>query len=411
MNLSILIAKKITVYEKKSFSLFISRIAILAIALSVSVMIIGSAITRGYQEHISQKFYDCWGHLNITNFSPDPSNMMSAEKILYDTNLVKQVKNTAHVTGVQPYSLQSCILKTNDGIEGIVLKGLNDASSFKTVEQFLVEGKPITFRKDSFSNEVVVSKTMATRFNLKLNDRIILYFFSGLNDAPRVRKVSIVGIFNTGLEEYDKSFSLCDYRFINHLNKDSNNLIQGYEITLDDIKNSPQVEKEIFTNYLESPLEIYSLEKRFGNVFSWLEMMKMNEKIIIIIMMIIALINMISALLILILERTPMIGILKSLGMSNLKIQLIFLYSSFYIIGIGLFLGTSLGIGLCLLQQKFGFLRLDEATYFVNKIPIALHLENILFILFSTVIICFSILIFPSLIIRNVSPTKAINFK
>jgi lipoprotein-releasing system permease protein len=411
MNLSILIAKKITVYEKKSFSLFISRIAILAIALSVSVMIIGSAITRGYQEHISQKFYDCWGHLNITNFSPDPSNMMSAEKILYDTNLVKQVKNTAHVTGVQPYSLQSCILKTNDGIEGIVLKGLNDTSSFKTVEQFLVEGKPITFRKDSFSNEIVVSKTMATRFNLKLNDRIILYFFSGLNDAPRARKVLIVGIFNTGLEEYDKSFSLCDYRFINHLNKDSNNLIQGYEITLDDIKNSRQVEKEIFTNYLQSPLEIYSLEKRFGNVFSWLEMMKMNEKIIIIIMMIIALINMISALLILILERTPMIGILKSLGMSNLKIQLIFLYSSFYIIGIGLFLGTSLGIGLCLLQQKFGLLRLDEATYFVNKIPIALHLENILFILFSTVIICFSILIFPSLIIRNVSPTKAINFK
>ena len=297
------------------------------------------------------------------------------------------------------------------GIEGIVLKGLNDASSFKTVEQFLVEGKPITFRKDSFSNEIVVSKTMATRFNLKLNDRIILYFFSGLNDAPRARKVSIVGIFNTGLEEYDKSFSLCDYRFINHLNKDSNNLIQGYEITLDDIKNSPQVEKEIFTNYLESPLEIYSLEKRFGNVFSWLEMMKMNEKIIIIIMMIIALINMISALLILILERTPMIGILKSLGMSNLKIQLIFLYSSFYIIGIGLFLGTTLGVGLCLIQQKFGFIKLDEATYFVNKIPIALHLENILFILFSTVIICFSILIFPSMIIRNVSPTKAINFK
>jgi lipoprotein-releasing system permease protein len=139
--------------------------------------------------------------------------------------------------------------------------------------------------------------------------------------------------------------------------------------------------------------------------------MKMNEKIIIIIMMIIALINMISALLILILERTPMIGILKSLGMSNLKIQLIFLYSSFYIIGIGLFLGTLLGVGLCLLQQKFGFLKLDEATYYVNKIPIALHLENILFILFSTVIICFSILIFPSLIIRNVSPTKAINFK
>jgi ABC-type lipoprotein release transport system permease subunit len=246
--------------------------------------------------------------------------------------------------------------KTNEGIEGIILKGLFDANSFKNIEQFLVEGKPITFLKDSFSNEIIVSKTMATRFNFKLNDRIILYFFSGLNDAPRARKVSIVGIFNTGLDEYDKSFSLCDYRFINHLNKESNDMIQGYEITLDDIKNSNQVEKEIFDNYLEPPLEIYSLEKRFGNVFSWLQMMKMNEKIIIIIMMIIALINMISALLILILERTPMIGILKSLGMSNLKIQLIFLYSSFYIIGIGLFLGTLLGVGLCLLQQKFGFL-------------------------------------------------------
>jgi lipoprotein-releasing system permease protein len=411
MNLSLLIAKKIAVYEKKSFSLFISRIAILAIALSVSVMIIGSAITRGYQEHISQKFYDCWGHINITNFTPDPSNIINTEKISYNNTLVNHIQSTHHVQRVQPYTLQSCILKTNEGIEGIILKGLFDATSFKTIEQFLVEGKAITFRKDSFSNEIIISKTMASRFNLKLNDRIILYFFSGLNDAPRARKVSIVGIFNTGLDEYDKSFALCDYRFINHLNKESNDMIQGYEITLDDIKNSKQVEKEIFDNYLESPLEIYSLEKRFGNVFSWLQMMKMNEKIIMIIMMIIALINMISALLILILERTPMIGILKSLGMRNLKIQLIFLYSSFYIIGIGLLLGTLLGVGLCLLQQKFGFLKLDEATYYVTKIPIALHTGNILFILFSTVLICFSILIFPSLIVRNVSPTKAINFK
>jgi lipoprotein-releasing system permease protein len=374
-------------------------------------MIIGSAITRGYQEHISQKFYDCWGHINITNFTPDPSNIINTEKISYNNTLVNHIQSTHHVQRVQPYTLQSCILKTNEGIEGIILKGLFDATSFKTIEQFLVEGKAITFRKDSFSNEIIISKTMASRFNLKLNDRIILYFFSGLNDAPRARKVSIVGIFNTGLDEYDKSFALCDYRFINHLNKESNDMIQGYEITLDDIKNSKQVEKEIFDNYLESPLEIYSLEKRFGNVFSWLQMMKMNEKIIMIIMMIIALINMISALLILILERTPMIGILKSLGMRNLKIQLIFLYSSFYIIGIGLLLGTLLGVGLCLLQQKFGFLKLDEATYYVTKIPIALHTGNILFILFSTVLICFSILIFPSLIVRNVSPTKAINFK
>lgn len=411
MNLSLLIAKKIAVYEKKSFSLFISRIAILAIALSVSVMIIGSAITRGYQEHISQKFYDCWGHINITNFTPDPSNIINTEKISYNDTLVNHIQSTNHVQRVQPYTLQSCILKTNEGIEGIILKGLFDATSFKTIEHFLVEGKAITFRKDSFSNEIIISKTMASRFNLKLNDRIILYFFSGLNDGPRARKISIVGIFNTGLDEYDKSFALCDYRFINHLNKETNDMIQGYEITLDDIKNSNQVEKEIFDNYLESPLEIYSLEKRFGNVFSWLQMMKMNEKIIIMIMMIIALINMISALLILILERTPMIGILKSLGMSNIKIQLIFLYSSFYIIGIGLLLGTLLGVGLCLLQKKFGFLKLDEATYYVTKIPIALHTENILIILFSTVLICFSILIFPSLIVRKVSPTKAINFK
>ena len=274
MNLSLLIAKKIAVYEKKSFSLFISRIAILAIALSVSVMIIGSAITRGYQEHISQKFYDCWGHINITNFTPDPSNIINTEKISYNDTLVNHIQSTNHVQRVQPYTLQSCILKTNEGIEGIILKGLFDATSFKTIEHFLVEGKAITFRKDSFSNEIIISKTMASRFNLKLNDRIILYFFSGLNDGPRARKVSIVGIFNTGLDEYDKSFALCDYRFINHLNKETNDMIQGYEITLDDIKNSNQVEKEIFDNYLESPLEIYSIEKRFGNVFSWLQMMK-----------------------------------------------------------------------------------------------------------------------------------------
>lgn len=411
MNLSLLIAKRISVYEKKSFSLFISRISILAITLSVAVMIIGTAITRGYQEHISQKFYDCWGHLHITNFMPDPSNILSEDKLEYSETLVYHLMKTPHIKSVQPYTLQSSIIKTNEGIEGVILKGLYDEKSTQTLKYFIIEGRAIQFIKDSFLNEIMISKTMANNLNLKLNDKFILYFFSGNNFQPRARKVNIVGIFNTGLEEYDKAFALCDSRFINHVNKEPNTTIQGYELTLDNIKNSAKAEKEIFDKYLEAPLEIYSLEKRFGNVFSWLDMMKMNERIIVIIMMIIAMINMISALLILILERTPMVGILKSLGMTNLKIQSIFLYSSLYIISVGILFGTILGIGLSYLQIKFGFLKLDEATYYINKVPIALHAENIALIIFSTTLICLSILIFPSLLVRKISPTKAINFK
>nr|MBP6315736.1 ABC transporter permease [Chitinophagaceae bacterium] len=410
MNISFFIANKIAFQQKKSFSSFIVKIAIIAIALSTGVMIVGTAITKGYQKVISEKFYDCWGEIHITNFLPDPSHILNDEKFDTDSTLIKNIAALKEVKSVHTYSIQSCLLKTKESMESILLKGLDNAESKLLSPEYLIEGEKISFEKDKFSEQIILSKTTADKLQLKVNDRVVIYFLHKNEYQPKARKVRIVGIYQTGLEDYDNHFILCDGRLINHINNDSSQKIQGYEIYLHDHTTTQVVEKNIFENFIDAPLQIYPIEKRFANIFSWLEMMKMNELIIVLIMLIIAVINMITALLILIMERTQMIGILKSLGMPNAGIRNIFMYTSFYIISAGVLMGALLGVGLCLLQAHFGIISLDEAVYYVNKVPIYLEPSTVASIIVGTILICLSLLLIPIYIIRTISPTKALKF-
>lgn len=410
MNLPFFIAKKIASKKQKSFSAFIIRVAIIAVALSVSVMIIGTAVTRGYQNVITEKFYNCWGHIHITNFLVDPNALLNDDSIPYDSNLVKNISQIPEIKSINTYRIQSALLKTKTDLEGVLLKGVRDSAGFVTLSQFLREGKPMQFDSLEYSKDIVVSESIAQKFNLKLNESLLLYFIQKNEFQPKIRKVTISGIYKTGLEDYDKLFLICDSKLINSVNDDDQNTIQGYEIALKDKHDIKKVSDEIYEKYLKEPLQSYTIEERFSNVFSWLGMMKMNEQIIIIIMMIIAIINMVTAILILILERTQMIGIFKSLGMKNTSIQLVFLYTSLTIVGLGALFGTILGVGLCLLQQYFGVIKLDEATYFVKTVPVSIEVLNILVVNIATLVICFLLLIIPSFIIRNISPTKALKF-
>lgn len=410
MNISLFIANKVAFNQKKSFSSFIVKIAVLAIALSTSVMIIGTAITQGYQKVITKKFYNCWGHIHITNFLADPSHFINADKITTDSSLLKKLSSINEIKSIHTYNIQSCLLKTNNDMEGVLLKGLDNSHSNLLTGDYLVQGRKIRFDLEKFQEEIIISRSLAEKLQLKIGDKTILYFLNKNETTPRARKVSIVGIYNTGLEDYDKHFILCDIRLINHINQDSSNIIQGYEIYLQDERKSSEVEKTIFDNFIDAPLQTYTIEKIFSNIFSWLGMMKMNEAIIIIIMLIIAVINMITALLILIMERTQMIGILKSLGMANLQIRNIFLFTSFYIISFGTVMGAVLGIGLCLAQQYFGLFSLDESVYYIKKIPIYLDPITVLSILAGTIAVCLSLLLIPTYIIRTISPTKALKF-
>jgi lipoprotein-releasing system permease protein len=410
MNISFFIANKIAFHKKKSFSSFIVKIAIIAIALSTSVMIIGTAITKGYQKVISQKFYNCWGEIHITNFLPDPTHILNDEKFDRDSILIRKLAALKEVKSIHTYSIQSCLLKTEESMESILLKGLDNSESQLLSPEYLIEGKKISFEKDTFAQEIILSKATADKLQLKVNDRVIIYFLHKNEYQPKARKVQIVGIYRTGLEDYDNHFILCDGRLINHINNDSSQKIQGYEIYLHNHETTEAVEKNIFENYIDAPLQTYPIEKRFANIFSWLNMMKMNEVIIILIMLIIAVINMITALLILIMERTQMIGILKSLGMPNAGIRNIFLYTSFYIISAGVLIGTFLGIGLCFLQTRFGIISLDEAVYYVDKVPIHLDPITVVCIIVGTILICLSLLLIPIYIIRTILPTKALKF-
>ncbi|MBL7764639.1 MAG: ABC transporter permease [Chitinophagaceae bacterium] len=410
MNTAFFIAKRLAFKEKKSFSSFIIRIALLAVSLSVCVMIISTAITRGYQQVISEKFYDCWGHLHVTTFLEDPGSLLNDEKITKDDQLISDLQKMPEIKSVNTYRIQSAMLKTSNDMEGILLKGLSGNEGDINLNRYIVAGNKVNFNQTVASNDIMISSSLAKKMELNVGHTVKLYFLNKNEYQPKIRKGIVRGIYNTGLEDYDNVFAICDARLLNSVNDDSINVIQGYEIYLKDKNLGPVVEERIFDQYLHPPLEVYRLEKRFGNIFSWLNMMRMNEKIIIIIMMIIAIINMITALLILILERTRMIGVLKALGMPNIQIQSVFLYSSIYIVGIGVAIGTLVGTALCWFQLKFGWIRLDEATYYVKTVPIQLNASIIVMIDVLTIVICLLLLLIPSYLIRTISSVKALQF-
>ncbi len=410
MNISFFIANKIAFNQKKSFSSFIIKIAIAAIALSSSVMIIGTAITKGYQQVITEKFYDSWGHIHITNFLEDPNLLQNDEKMPIDSTLISRLKKIPEVASLHTYNIQSCLLKTNDDMEGTLLKGLDGPTDPLLSNAYLRNGRKIDFVSAKKNEEIVISKLIADKLNLQVNDQVILYFINKNEYLPRARKVNIVGIYSTGLEDQDAHFVLCDRQLINKVNNDSSNTIQGYALYLHDHRDNVSIEKKIFDELIEAPLQTYTIEKRFSAIFSWLGMMKMNERIIIIIMLVIAVINMITALLILIMERTQMVGILKSLGMNNGTIKQIFLYSSSYIISLGLLIGTSCGVGLCYLQSRFKFIPLDESIYYVKTVPVFIDPVTVVSIVFGTMAVCLSLLLIPAYIVQTIVPTKALKF-
>lgn len=409
MNISFFIANRIAFNKRSSFSAFIVRIAITAVTLSVAVMIIGTAVTQGYQHVISQKFYDCWGHIHVTNFLPEAGSILNDEKIEYDSNLVKNIQRTAGVKLVSPYSIQSALFKTKDDMDGILLKGIQSSLGMSALSPYIIKGSTLDF-KDSSAQEILISEHTANQLLLDIADKPILYFITKGEYQPKARKVIIKGIFKTGLEDYDKLFAICNASLIQEVNNEASTVIQGYEIYLNNANEAESIQQKIYEDYLSPPLQTYTLQQRFSSVFSWLSMMKVNERIIIIIMMIIAIINMITALLILILERTQMVGILKSIGMRNTKIRSIFIINSLQIAGLGILFGTILGLSICVLQQRYGFFTLNESTYYVKQVPIFIQWSTIAFIIVLTFLTCFVLLLIPSYIIKTIRPVKALKF-
>lgn len=432
MNLPFFIARRIAFSGKKNFSRFIIRIAIVAVALSVAVMIAASAFITGFKNEISRKIFEFWGHIHISDtayslsFEPQPIDLNQDFYPYLDT--VKKISYTepesilGHETGrnsggesrggirhIQAFAYKPGIIRTKSAMEGILLKGIGPDFDWSNLEPYLLEGKPFNLEDSVASREIIISRQTADRLQVKVGDKFIVHFVKE-NEQLR-RRFEVSGIYKTGLEEYDRKFALCDIRMVQNLLGWNEQQVAGFEIWLDDIRDIELYNAYIYDEVLPPDLLCVSIREKFPAIFEWLDLQDYNEVVILGLMLAVAIVNMITALLVLVLERTTMIGVLKALGEKNGRIRQIFLYHAAVITLTGIFWGNLIGIGFCVLQDQFHFISLNEADYYLSYAPVSLDWLPILLINLGTLLVTLLFLMIPSLAISKISPVRAIQFK
>jgi len=433
MNLEYFIANKVAGSGQQSFSRLIIRIATVGIALSMAVMIIATSLIRGFKSEISSKIFGFWGHIHITDTQVNRSfeevpvdvnqdfypSIDTIDKVKYleefsfmginveDYLVEKETKGGIQHT--QVFALKKGIINKDEKIEGIILKGIWKDFNWEFFEQYLEEGRIIEFQDTLAGRDILISRQTANRLELNVDDIFDIHFFK--NNSQVRRRFKVCGIYKTGLEEYDKRFALVDMRKIQQLHGWDEDKVSGFEVFIENIDDLEMLNDYIYLEKLPNNLYAETIRNKFPGIFEWLELQNINEVVIILLMILVSIINMITALMILILERTNMIGTLKSLGSTNWSIRKIFLYYAAYIIMIGVAFGNLIGIGLCLLQQKFGFITLSEDDYYLSVAPVEIDLFTILLLNIGTLAITLLFLIIPSYLVTSISPVKAMRFK
>ncbi|MEP6746101.1 MAG: FtsX-like permease family protein [Bacteroidota bacterium] len=410
MNVAGFIAKRIAFSREKSFSRFIIRLATAATILSVTVMIVALAITNGFQYTISQKIFSFWGHIRVQHYESDKIANAEETAIQKNDTVARILNGNAGVQSVNVFGTKNAILKTSESIEGILLKGVEKNYRFNQLQQFLKEGRWIHFTDSGYSNEIVLSAYTANQLKLKINDPVFIYFIQTDGSAPRARKLTVTGIYKTGIEEYDKFIALGDLRLIQRLNNWKPDQIGGYEVFLKDYKQMDKINDDLF-NSLPVAWTSKSIKEINPNIFDWLNLQDTTIILVLIIMTIVAVLNLITCLIILVLERTRMIGTLKALGSPNSSIQRIFLYHGAMITFTGIVLGNLLALLLCWAQQHYGLITLQEDMYYISKAEVRLEWWHFVLVDAGTFIVCFLVLIIPTLVIRKIQPVRAIQFR
>jgi lipoprotein-releasing system permease protein len=422
MNFPRYIAKRIikTGQEKNNISSPIVKIGITGIALGVAVMIMTMTVVTGFQKQIIEKITTFTSHLQINDY--DPNQSLEPNPITFEKNLLDKIKATDNVKHIQSFATKNGILKTKTENEGIILKGVSDDYDWSYLKPYTIEGNTLSIHKDSINKDIFISQTLANKLHLKLNQKLLVYFmtkkklidttFNGQNYIeyePRVKDFYIKGIFNTGFSDFDKNLVFVDLKQIQKLNYWNENEVAGYEVYLKDF-NLLEPSIENINDIIGYDYTVESVKQLQSSIFSWLDMIDVNAVIIITLMVLVAAINMISALLILILERTNLVGILKALGLANTSVRNIFFNISLHLLIKGLLFGNLIGIGFCLLQMRFKFLTLNPETYYLDAVPINLSIIHVLLINVGTIITCLVMMFLPTLILNKITPIKAIRF-
>ncbi|AEV31920.1 ABC-type transport system, involved in lipoprotein release, permease component [Owenweeksia hongkongensis DSM 17368] len=409
MNFEFFIANRIVKSKTaaKKISRPVIRISVGAIALGIIIMIVAMATGNGLRKEIRNKVIGFSGHIQILNYQPNPTYEQTPTDL--PDSVLTHISGISGVEYIQPFAQKAGIIKTDSLFEGALLKGVNADYHWQNLAGYITEGKAPTIGQTGYNDSILISRAIADKLSLTLNDKFSMYFVREAPKPPLLRNFYISGIYQTDFEEIDNNFLIGDIKHLQRLNKWDSTEVGGYEIFLKNDDNITATNEQI---RLLLPYDLDALSARQLNeqLFQWLDLFDLNIMIIIIIMIAVATINMSIALLILILERTQMVGILKALGSANGSIRRIFLINATYLILRGLFWGNLIGIGLCLLQQQFGFVKLDPTTYYVSEVSIDLNIPFLLALNGITVLICLICLILPSYLITRISPVKAIRF-
>jgi lipoprotein-releasing system permease protein len=410
LNLAFHIARRIAFNRQQSFSRFIIRLSVTATALSVAAMIITLAFVNGFQRTVSGKVFSFWGHIRVQQYEPNKSLVAEETPIDRNDTVEHILRQQPGVYRVQSFATKSAVLEKDKEIEGVLLKGIDKNYDSTQLKQYVPEGRWPRFDDSVYSKEIMVSAQLASQLNIHLQDTVTVYFIATLDGSRTYRKLSVCGIYKTGIEEYDKLFIVGDLRLVQRVNNWEPKQIGGYEVILNDYRLVDSISTTI-SERLPFQWMSRSIREVYPNIFDWLNIQDVNRNVIFIIMAVVAIINLVTCLLILILERTRMVGILKALGATDGMIQRIFLYQATVITIYGIGIGFITGVGLCLLQQATGFIRLDEASYYVSTAPVQLIWWQVIVVCVSTAIVCYLALILPSWLVKKIQPIKAIQFR
>ncbi len=412
MNTELFIAKRIlSSKDNLRISQPIVRIAIAGIALGLTVMILAVAIITGFQSEIRNKVIGFGGHISITNYDSNSSYQTSPVSI--NQPFYPDLKNEKGIKHIQVFANKPGIIKAEKDIQGVLLKGIAQDYDWSFFDENIVKGSSFRVKPGEKHNKVIISQSLANKLFLDTGQHLIMYF---IQDPPRVRKFEIEGIYQTSLEEYDKLMVLCDIAHIQKLNNWKSDQVSGFEVLIQDFDQLEQMTDKVYdaAGYHftkdESRLRIRNIRESNPQIFEWLTLTETNVWIILTLMTLVAGFNMISGLLIIILERTNMIGILKALGARNRMIGKVFLYQAAFLIGKGMLWGNIIGISLCLIQYFFQIIPLDPSSYYVNTVPINLKVFHLILLNAGTLMATMAMLLVPSSLVARIKPIKAIQF-